>query len=116
MAVESAESFIERVQTTLVRIRLGNLVAVELSATAQDGVISLDKIASHTPGQGHGKCAMRVLVSLADDFEYQITLIPHPLDDATDQDRLVSWFKRCGFVAVGDGKSMLREPQWGRNG
>lgn len=116
MAVESVDAFVERLQTTLARIRLGDLVAVDVSGTDQDDVISLDRIEAQTPGQGHGKCAMRVLVSLADDLEYQITLIPQPLDDATDKDRLANWFKRCGFVPAGDGKSMLRKPQWGRNG
>lgn len=58
---------------------------------------------------------MRVLVSIADDLEYQIVANPLPLDEATDKERLVNWFKRCGFAVVGDGGSMLREPQWGRN-
>jgi hypothetical protein len=116
MAVESVDEFIERLQTTLARIRLGDLVTIELSATDKDGEISLDKIEAQTPGQGHGKYAMRVLVSLADDFEYQIVAKPLPLDEATDPVRLVNWFKRCGFAAVGDGGAMVREPQWGSGG
>ena len=116
MAVESVDAFIERLQTTLARIRLGDLVTIELSATDKDGEISLDKIEAQTPGQGQGKSAMRVLVTIADDLEYQIVANPQPLDEATDRERLVNWFKRCGFAAVGEGESMLRKPQWGRKG
>lgn len=113
MAIESVDEFIERLQTTLARIRLGDLVTIELSATDKDGEISLDKIEAQTPGQGQGKSAMRVLVTIADDLEYRIVANPQPLDEATDKERLVNWFKRCGFAAVGDGGAMLRKPQWG---
>jgi hypothetical protein len=116
MAIESADSFIERYQATLSMIRLSDRVAVDLSATDKAGVISLDKIESHEQGKGHAKCAMRVLVSIADDFEYEIKLIPNPLDENTDKDRLVNWYKRFGFASIDDGKSMVRKAQWGRNG
>lgn len=116
MPIESADTFIERYQEKLTKIRLGDLVAVDLSATDEDGVISLDKIESHEQGKGHAKCAMRVLISIADDLEYEIKLVPRPLDEETDQDRLVNWYKRCGFISVDDGKAMVRKAQWGCNG
>jgi hypothetical protein len=115
MQTESADQFIERLQTTLSKIRLSDLVAVDLSATGEEGVITLDKIQTQEHGKGHAKCAMRVLTSIADDLEYEIKLIPRPLDEETDQDRLVNWYKRWGFVSVENGEAMVRKVQWGSN-
>jgi len=113
MQTESADLFIERLQTTLSKIRLSDLVAVDLSATDQEGVIALDKIQTQEHGKGHAKCAMRVLTSIADDLEYEIKLFPRPLDEETDKDRLVNWYKRWGFVSVDNGEAMVRKAQWG---
>lgn len=116
MEFEPVDAFIERFHTTLTRIRLADLVAVELSATGQEGVISLDKIESEDPGKGHAKCALRALVSIADDLEYEIRLTPDPLNPGTDRERLTNWFKRFNFAATSDGTAMQRKVMWGRNG
>jgi hypothetical protein len=116
MATESADSFIERYHTTLTKIRLSERVNVELSAADGGSAISLDKIESHEPGKGHAKFAMKALMSIADDMEFDVKVVPTPLDESTDKERLVKWYERCGFTPAGDGKTLVRKVLWSRNG
>ena len=115
MEFESAEAFIERVNTTLARIRLADLVTVGLSATAQPGVIVLDSVATEDRGKGYAKCAMKALMSIADDLEFDIVTILQSLDEDMDQSRLIKWLTRAGFEAEADGKTWRRKVLWSSN-
>jgi|GEM_PF-5338714 len=115
MEFESAETFIERYNTTLARIRLSDLVTVELSPTPQQGVIALDSVTSSDRGKGFAKCAMKALLSIADDLEFDILTVPQGQDTDFDQARLNKWLTRAGFEAESDGKTMRRKVLWSRN-
>jgi hypothetical protein len=107
MVYESSASFIERYRTKLTEAKMDGFVTVELSS-AQDGVVSLDTIKSHRLGKGYAKTALAYLILQADEFEYEITLIPHPLDETTDKERLLKWYTALGFVVENDGEVMRR--------
>ena len=115
MEHQSAEAFKERYEATLARIRLNKLVRVELSTIGQDGVVALHSIVSADKGKGHAKCAMRALMSMADDLEFDVVTVPRALDEATDLARLVAWFKRIGFEVDASGKTMRRKVMWSRD-
>ena len=115
MEFESAEAFIERVNTTLARIRLADLVTVELSATAQPGVIALDSVATEERGKGYAKCAMKALMVIADDLEFDIVTVPQARGEGIDRDRLIKWLTRAGFEAEIDGKTWRRKVLWSSN-
>lgn len=105
MTTVSAAAFIERYQAKLVAAKMDDFVTVELSPV-QEGIISLDKIKSRRLGKGYAKCALGILLLLADEFEYDIRLIPHPLDETTDEARLVKWYQALGF-AFADGEEVM---------
>jgi hypothetical protein len=107
MVYESGTSFIERYRTKLTEAKMDGFVTVELSSP-QDGVVSLDTIKSHRLGKGYAKTALAYLILLADEFEYEITLIPHPLDETTNKERLLKWYTALGFVTENDGEVMRR--------
>jgi hypothetical protein len=107
MTKESAAEFIETYQSKLVAAKMDDFVTVELSSV-QERVVSLDKIKSHRLGKGYAKCALGMLLLLADEFGYDIKLIPHPLDETTDETRLVKWYQALGFVFTNDGEVMER--------
>ena len=107
MQTVSATSFIEFYQQKLIEGKLDGFVTVILSSTA-DGMVSLDKIKSHHLGRGYAKCALATLLLLADEYEYAIRLIPHPLDEMTNKDRLVRWYEAYGFTHVGVDDMMVR--------
>jgi hypothetical protein len=112
---ESAETFIERVYTTLARIRLGELVTFELSETAQPQVIALDLVETADRGKGYARCAMKALLSIADDLEFDIVTIPQAREADIDQGRLIKWLTRAGFEAEADGKTWRRKVLWSSN-
>jgi hypothetical protein len=107
MIYESSASFIERYRMKLTEAKMDGFVTVEISS-AQDGVVSLDTIKSHRLGKGYAKTALAYLILLADEFEYEITLIPHPLDETTNKERLLKWYAALGFVVENDGEVMRR--------
>lgn len=115
MEFESVDTFKERFATTLTRIRLDKLVRVELSDVGQDGVVALHSITSTDRGKGHARCAMKTLMSMADDVEFDIVVMPRALDETTDLERLTAWFLRAGFEAEASGKTMRRKVLWDRN-
>jgi hypothetical protein len=107
MTKESATTFIERYQTKLIAAKMDDFVTVTLSSV-HDGIVSLDKIKSHRLGKGYAKCALGMLLLLADECAYDIRLIPHPLDETTDEERLVKWYQALGFAFMEDGEVMQR--------
>jgi hypothetical protein len=107
MPTESGASFIAHYQTKLIEGKLDAFVTVILSSTV-DGAVSLDTIKSHHLGRGYAKCALATLLLLADEYEYEIRLVPHPLDEMTNRDRLVRWYEAYGFVHLGTNDVMVR--------
>jgi hypothetical protein len=107
MTQETAATFIERYRIKLTDAKMDDFVTVELSQV-KEGLVKLDKIKSRRLGKGYAKCALGILILLADEYGVDVTLVPHPLDETTDKDRLVKWYQALGFTFAGGGDVMER--------
>jgi len=102
----SPDELIEEFQTTLSQQGLLEFLTVELSSL--DGVISLDRITSKVRGKKYAEHAIKCLLSICDEYHWDVTVIPHALDDTTDSKRLEAWYMRHDFVRQDGDNSLMR--------
>lgn len=102
----SPETIIEEFQTRLDQASLSKYVEMELSP--KNSGISLDRICSKARGKGYAEEAIKILLSLCDEFHKDIELRLHPLNDGTSKERLEGWYVRHGFIRVAGDDSVMR--------
>jgi hypothetical protein len=76
------------------------------------GLVTVHRIWTHAPGQGHGSAILNTLCTLADQHDIHIHLkalpfgaTPYPLS----RDSLLDWYRRHGFE--GTHKKLVRTPR-----
>ncbi len=94
---DTSEAMREELIERLAQAGLTDLADVDI--TDDNGVISLDRICSKIKGARNAEKALCILLSLVDECERAIKVIPHPLSSGVSVERLERWYVRHGFVS-----------------
>lgn len=95
----AADRYIRIVNRAMKRIGTRNIIA-DLEAEG-DARVALNSIDAAVPGHGYGSRAMRIIIKHADTVGITLTLAVTSENSDPEQDRLIRWYGRYGFVVTG---------------